>query len=76
VRFAYRVQRGHGIDGATTACCVHNLLASYAHLRTHAGTGWAPRFVDFVRRSARRRVPCRRWPPATRGCGSEGYLLL
>jgi cobyrinic acid a,c-diamide synthase len=35
--FAYRVQRGHGLDGAHDGVCVHNLLASYAHLRTNAG---------------------------------------
>jgi cobyrinic acid a,c-diamide synthase len=50
VRFAYLVQRGHGVDGAHDGVLVHNLLASYAHLRSTAGTGWAPRFVDQVRR--------------------------
>ena len=50
VAFAYRVRRGHGVDGRHDGVLVHNLLASYAHLRSAAGTGWAPRFVDFVRR--------------------------
>ena len=50
VAFAYRVQRGHGVDGVRDGVLVHNLLASYAHLRSAAGTSWAPRFVDFVRR--------------------------
>jgi cobyrinic acid a,c-diamide synthase len=50
VRFAYRVQRGHGIDGHHDGLCVHNLLASYAHLRSGAGSQWAPRFVAFVQR--------------------------
>ncbi|HET7526296.1 MAG TPA: cobyrinate a,c-diamide synthase [Burkholderiaceae bacterium] len=50
VAFAYRVRRGHGIDGAHDGVVVHNLLASYAHLRSAAGASWAPRFVDFVRR--------------------------
>ena len=49
LRFAYRVQRGHGIDGQHDGVCVHNLVASYTHLRTGAGSRWAPRFVDFVR---------------------------
>ncbi|MCG3188630.1 MAG: Cobyrinate a,c-diamide synthase [Burkholderiaceae bacterium] len=48
--FAYRVRRGHGIDGTNDGVVIHNLLASYAHLRSAAGTNWAPRFVDFVRR--------------------------
>jgi cobyrinic acid a,c-diamide synthase len=49
VAFAYRVERGHGIDGAHDGVLVHNLLASYTHLRSAAGSGWAPRFVAFVR---------------------------
>ena len=54
VKFAYRVQRGHGIDGAHDGIVVHNLLASYSHLRSAAGTAWAPRFIDFVRRHRER----------------------
>jgi cobyrinic acid a,c-diamide synthase len=50
VCFAYRVQRGHGVDGQRDGVVVHNLLASYAHLRTDAGSHWAPRFVEFARR--------------------------
>jgi cobyrinic acid a,c-diamide synthase len=49
VAYAYRVQRGHGIDGQHDGVCVHKLLASYAHLRSNAGTHWAPRFVAYVR---------------------------
>ncbi|MCC7457620.1 MAG: cobyrinate a,c-diamide synthase [Nitrospira sp.] len=50
VVFAYRVQRGHGVDGIRDGLVIHNLLASYAHLRSAAGADWAARFVDFVRR--------------------------
>ncbi len=50
VAFAYRVRRGHGVDGSRDGIVVHNLLASYLHLRSGAGSNWAPRFVDFVRR--------------------------
>jgi len=57
VAFAYRVQRGHGIDGVRDGVLVHNLLASYAHLRSAAGASWAPRFVDFVRRQRKARAP-------------------
>jgi cobyrinic acid a,c-diamide synthase len=55
VAFAYRVTRGHGIDGAHDGVCVHNLVASYAHLRSAAGASWAPRFVAFVRQQRGRR---------------------
>ena len=59
VRFAYRVQRGHGVDGVHDGVLMHQMLASYAHLRSTAGTNWAPRFVDQVRRQKGRaeRVP-------------------
>ncbi|HSQ71373.1 MAG TPA: cobyrinic acid a,c-diamide synthase, partial [Rubrivivax sp.] len=49
VAFAYVVQRGHGIDGRHDGVRVHRLLASYAHLRSDAGSHWAPRFVAWVR---------------------------
>ena len=51
VRFAYRVQRGHGVDGQHDGVCVHNLLASYAHLRHTGGNRWPQRFLAFVRRA-------------------------
>jgi cobyrinic acid a,c-diamide synthase len=57
VAFAYGVQRGHGVDGVHDGVLVHNLLASYAHLRSAAGASWAPRFVDFVRRQRKERAP-------------------
>jgi len=48
-RYAYRVERGHGIDGRHDGLLHRNLLASYAHLRSVAGNDWPARFVDFVR---------------------------
>ena len=48
-RFAYRVERGHGIDGMHDGLLHRNLLASYAHLRSVAGNHWPTRFVAFVR---------------------------
>ena len=49
-RFAYHVERGYGIDGKKDGLIVHNLLASYTHLRTIGSCYWATRFVAFVRR--------------------------
>ena len=63
--FAYRVERGHGIEGTQDGVLVHNLLASYAHLRSSAGSQWASRFVAFVRAQAR----TRRAAPAHAGAG-------
>ena len=51
LRCAYRVRRGHGIDGERDGIVVGNTLASFTHLRSTGGTDWARRFVDFVRAS-------------------------
>ena len=50
VEFAYRVVRGHGIDGRHDGIRYRNLLASYTHQRDTGRNRWAARFVDFVRR--------------------------
>ena len=49
-RFAYHVERGYGISGKRDGLILHNLLASYTHLRTIGSCYWATRFVAFVRR--------------------------
>jgi cobyrinic acid a,c-diamide synthase len=48
LRFAYRVKRGHGIDGENDGIVYRNTLASYAHLRSVAGHDWPARFVAFA----------------------------
>ncbi len=50
LQFAYRVLRGHGVDGQRDGIIHRNVLASYAHLRNGAGADWAQQFVDFVRK--------------------------
>lgn len=54
--YAWRVERGQGIDGERDGLRLHNLVASYAHLRSGAGSNWAPRFVAFVRACRARRL--------------------
>ncbi len=49
VRYAYRVVRGHGIDGERDGLVHRNLLAAYAHQRSVGGNDWAGRFVRYVR---------------------------
>jgi TusE/DsrC/DsvC family sulfur relay protein len=49
LKFAYRVKRGHGVDGGRDGIVYRNVLASYAHLRSGAGSDWAAQFVAFVR---------------------------
>ena len=48
-RFAYRVVRGHGVDGHNDGIIIKNLFASYSHLRSMRGYNWAERFADWVR---------------------------
>jgi cobyrinic acid a,c-diamide synthase len=49
-RFAYRIIRGHGIDGRQDGIVKGNVLGSFSHLRsTVRGGCWARRFVAFVR---------------------------
>jgi cobyrinic acid a,c-diamide synthase len=50
LRYAWRVTRGHGIDGARDGIVTRNLLASYTHLRAAGGCDWPERFVAFARR--------------------------
>jgi cobyrinic acid a,c-diamide synthase len=57
LRYAYRVQRGHGVDGQRDGVLVNNLLASYCHLRATGGNRWPQRFVAFVRQRAAQRGP-------------------
>ena len=54
-RFAYHVERGYGIDGECDGLVLHNLLASYTHLRTIGSCYWATRFVAFIRRQREQR---------------------
>ena len=54
-RFAYHVERGHGIDGQRDGLMLNNLLASYTHLRTIGSCYWATRFVAFIRRQMEQR---------------------
>lgn len=49
LKFAYRVKRGHGVDGQRDGIVYRQVLASYAHLRSGAGSDWAGQFVAFVR---------------------------
>jgi cobyrinic acid a,c-diamide synthase len=52
--FAYRVLRGHGIDGERDGLLVGNLMAGFAHHRNTDAHPWVLRFVEFVRKTSRR----------------------
>ncbi len=48
LEYAYRVERGTGIDGDRDGVIYRNLLASYVHLRNTGGSRWTDRFLAFV----------------------------
>jgi cobyrinic acid a,c-diamide synthase len=48
--FGWTVRRGAGIAKGCDGIRLHNLFASYAHLRGLPGLDWAASFVDFARR--------------------------
>lgn len=57
--YAYRVARGHGIDGHHDGYLYKNLLASYCHRRGTGEHGWIAPFLDKVRANARNRKAAR-----------------
>ncbi len=48
LKFAYRVRRGHGVDGQHDGIVHRNVLAAYTHLRSGAGSDWARQFMRHV----------------------------
>jgi cobyrinic acid a,c-diamide synthase len=58
-RFAFRMARGHGLDGAHDGLVVGNVLASYCHLRGAGPRGWAAPFAAFARAQRTERSSCR-----------------
>ena len=47
-RYAYRVERGNGIDGRNDGLVFKHVLASYTHLRHTRSNPWVQRFLGFV----------------------------
>ncbi|WP_018232030.1 cobyrinate a,c-diamide synthase [Thioalkalivibrio thiocyanodenitrificans] len=47
--YAYRVVRGHGVDGHHDGIVCRNLLASYSHQRHTRSNPWVTHFVAFIR---------------------------
>ncbi|MBE8190378.1 MAG: cobyrinate a,c-diamide synthase [Candidatus Thioglobus sp.] len=47
--FAYRILRGVGVNGKSDGILLHNLLATYSHLRNVGGNFWVEQFVNFIK---------------------------
>jgi cobyrinic acid a,c-diamide synthase len=54
VNYAWRVARGHGLDGQHDGIVLGNLLAGFCHLRDVEGDHWTSRFAAFIRQCRRR----------------------
>lgn len=48
--YAYKVVRGHGIDGHNDGYVYKNLLANYAHMRNVGNNHWAERFIAHIQK--------------------------
>jgi cobyrinic acid a,c-diamide synthase len=48
IRFAFKVLRGHGLDGRRDGLCKNRLLASYTHVHAGGDPQWAKRFFDVA----------------------------
>lgn len=53
LNYAYRVVRGHGIDGQRDGFVHRNLLAAYCHRRGAGEQGWIAPFLEKVRERSR-----------------------
>lgn len=48
IRFAFRVKRGHGVDGVHDGIIRNNLLATYTHIHAGGDPCWAKSFYDLA----------------------------
>jgi cobyrinic acid a,c-diamide synthase len=48
IRFAYRIRRGHGIDGKRDGVLYKNVFAAYTHLHALGTPSWAEAFVSLA----------------------------
>jgi cobyrinic acid a,c-diamide synthase len=57
VRFAFRVKRGHGVDGEKDGLVKNNLLATYTHIHAGGNDTWARAFFAMaVKQKSRRNI--------------------
>lgn len=49
IQYAYKVQRGYGVDGEHDGILCNNIFACYTHLRDVQQNHWVKRFVEHVR---------------------------
>jgi cobyrinic acid a,c-diamide synthase len=57
VQTAYRIKRGHGIDGGVDGIVHKNVLAAFTHIHASGTPGWAESFVSLAAREKKKRSP-------------------
>lgn len=55
--FAFKMKRGHGVDGARDGICYKNTLATYCHIHALGVPGWARSLIDAGARYKRSLSP-------------------
>ncbi len=55
--FAYRLKRGHGVDGEVDGIIYKNMFAAYTHLHALGTPEWAEAFVSLAYREKQNRPP-------------------
>ena len=50
-KFAFKVDRGYGINGKYDGIIVENLLATYSHIRDTKQSRWITKFLDNIRKN-------------------------
>ncbi len=55
-RYAYRVLRGVGVDNKRDGILLHNMLATYTHLRNVGGNRWVQQFVNFITKNKEKKI--------------------
>lgn len=56
LRFAYRMERGHGINGHVDGIVYNNVFASYTHLHALGTPGWSESFVSLALKYAKNKA--------------------
>lgn len=57
LKFAYRMQRGHGLDGQVDGIVYKNVLATYTHLHASGTPQWAEALVSLALRQRKCKSP-------------------
>lgn len=56
LRFAYRMKRGHGINGCEDGIVYNNVFASYTHLHALGVPGWSEAFISLAVKYAKNKA--------------------